>query len=208
MTVLARAIVPPAIPFVIFDEFLVVEEWQALMRFAAERYNDFAASRVVGSSGTHHLDYGYRRSRVLFDLGGFRDLFAARISAFLPNVFYGLSHQPFDVCDFEVQMTATQDGEFFTRHTDNGADSLRGRTITFVYYFHSEPRGFAGGELLLYESAFEGGGLYPASCVQINPQQNQICFFMSDRLHEVCPVRCPSGHFMESRFTVNGWLHR
>jgi Rps23 Pro-64 3,4-dihydroxylase Tpa1-like proline 4-hydroxylase len=38
--------------------------------------------------------------------------------------------------------------------------------------------------------------------------QNQIVFFPSETLHEVLPVECPSGEFADSRFTVNGWLHR
>jgi SM-20-related protein len=199
---------PPTVPFVIFDEFLDVEEWQALMRYAFERQGDFDASRVVGSGVRHHVDQDYRRSHVLFDLSGFRDLFAARISAFLPYVFHGLWQPPFAIRDIAVQLTATQDGEFFATHNDNGADSLQGRAITFVYFFHSEPRGFGGGDLRLYETSDDMGGAYPASCVEIVPQQNQICFFPSERLHEVCPVRCPSGQFMDSRFTVNGWLHR
>jgi Rps23 Pro-64 3,4-dihydroxylase Tpa1-like proline 4-hydroxylase len=40
------------------------------------------------------------------------------------------------------------------------------------------------------------------------PEQNQIVFFRSELLHEITPVVCPSQAFADSRFTVNGWLHR
>jgi Rps23 Pro-64 3,4-dihydroxylase Tpa1-like proline 4-hydroxylase len=194
---------------VIFDEFLVLEELRALMRFAWERRDDFDASRVVGAGGRQLVDDSYRRSRVLFELGAFRDLFSARISAFLPFVFYGLSHPPFEVADIEVQLTATEGGGFFARHNDNGAEALAGRTITFVYFFHSEPRGYGGGDLCLFETA-PGGSEAPMMqvCLPIAPQQNQIVFFPSGAQHEVRPVSIPSGRFIDSRFTVNGWLHR
>jgi len=42
----------------------------------------------------------------------------------------------------------------------------------------------------------------------ISPAQNQVVFFPSDLLHEIMSVRCPSGLFVDRRFTVNGWLHR
>jgi Rps23 Pro-64 3,4-dihydroxylase Tpa1-like proline 4-hydroxylase len=40
------------------------------------------------------------------------------------------------------------------------------------------------------------------------PQQNQIVFFPCSVLHEITPVECPSRAFADSRFTLNGWLHK
>ncbi len=197
------------IPLVVFDEFLVAEEWQNLVRYTFDRSNDFDASRVVADSGVDRIDSGYRRSRVLFDLNEFRDIFAEQIYAFLPHVFTGLGYPEFPVSNLEIQITATNNGEFFRRHNDNGGVSLDSRLITFVYFFYREPRAFTGGELCLFDTELENGEYRtPGPYFQITPVQNQICFFVSEYLHEVLPVQCASNEFMDSRFTVNGWLHR
>jgi Rps23 Pro-64 3,4-dihydroxylase Tpa1-like proline 4-hydroxylase len=199
----------PHIPLVVFDEFLVAEEYHNLMDYTRWRSPDFNATRVVGADGTHQVDPGYRRSRVLFDLANFREIFAERIFAFLPQVFARLEYPPFPVSDFEIQLTASNNGEFFRRHNDNGVHSLSSRIITFVYFFYRQPRPFTGGELCIFDTDLEDGEYRaPGPCSVVTPMQNQICFFVSEYLHEVLPVTCQSNDFMDSRFTVNGWLHQ
>lgn len=196
-------------PLVLLDEFLVAEEWQNLMQYTYERGNDFCATRVVGAGGAHQVDTSYRRSRVLFDLGEFREVFTERIMAFLPHVLARLEYPAFPVSDVEIQLTATGNGEFFRRHNDNGADSLNSRLITFVYFFYRQPRPFTGGELCIFDTELENGQYRaPGPYSVVTPEQNQICFFVSDYLHEVLPVQAATADFMDSRFTVNGWLHR
>jgi SM-20-related protein len=196
------------IPFAVFDEFLVAEEWHKLLHYTAERGPDFDSTRVVGADGLHQIDRSYRRSRVLFDLGEFRDLFRDRVFTFLPQVLDALEYPSFPVSDFEIQLTATNNGEFFRRHNDNGIHSLNTRIITFVYFFYREPRPFTGGELCLFDTNLDDGEYKaPGPYFAYQPEQNQIVFFISEYLHEVMPVQCVSSDFMDSRFTVNGWLH-
>ncbi len=195
-------------PVVMLDEFLVAEEWTGLMQYVFDHRDDFCATRVMGNSGGHEVDRDYRRSRVLFDVGGYRDVFIQRILTYLPRVLSGLGYAEFPVSDVEVQLTATNDGEFFRRHNDNGAEALRNRLITFVYFFYREPQPFAGGELCIYDTSFEDGEcLTTDSSIMITPTQNQMLFFISDYVHEVLPVQCASNDLFDSRFTVNGWLH-
>jgi Rps23 Pro-64 3,4-dihydroxylase Tpa1-like proline 4-hydroxylase len=190
------------------DEFLVAEEWAGLMQYAFDHRDDFCATGVVSVNGSHQVDRDYRRSSVLFDLGGYRDVFVQRILVHLPRVLSGLNYPEFPVSEVEVQLTATNNGEFFRRHNDNGADSLRSRLITFVYFFYREPRPFDGGEICIYDTSFEDGAYQTTGhCTVITPTQNQILFFVSDCLHEVLPVQCASNEIFDSRFTVNGWLH-
>jgi Rps23 Pro-64 3,4-dihydroxylase Tpa1-like proline 4-hydroxylase len=40
------------------------------------------------------------------------------------------------------------------------------------------------------------------------PQQNQIVFFPCSVLHEITAIECSSRAFADSRFTLNGWLHK
>ncbi len=189
-------------PILVMDEFLAPQELVRVWNHAMTRADRFISSRVVGDHNDDVLDPGYRRSRLLFELEGIHHLFASRIMTYLPQVFRRLPYQPFNVSHVEVQLTASNDGEFFRAHTDNGHGSVHDRELTFVYFCHREPRSFAGGELRIYNS--DAAGPYRA----ISPEQNRIVFFPANRWHEISPVSCPSHDFVDSRFTLNGWLHR
>ena len=199
----------PTTPIVIFDEFLVAEEWHGLLEFTMQRAPHFVATQVIGSNGSNHTDNQTRRSRVLYDLDIYQHLFADRLMTFLPHVLARLSHEEFPVSHIEAQLTATNNGEYFRVHNDNDAGPVRGREITFVYFFHREPRAFLGGELRIFDTHWEGDRIAAAGPHRIvYPLQNQVVFFPSYCLHEILPVGCPSRQFADSRFTVNGWLHR
>jgi Rps23 Pro-64 3,4-dihydroxylase Tpa1-like proline 4-hydroxylase len=111
----------------------------------------------------------------------------------------------FPVTHVEAQLTASNDGDFFCPHSDNSHEKVVSRTLTFVYFFHREARPFEGGELLLHDSY---GDCQTGNYQTIVPQQNQVVFFPCSALHEITPVVCPSKAFADSRFTLNGWLHK
>ena len=203
---------PSALPArcVVLDEFLAPQELEELMRFTLERESGFSASEVV-SPGVDGgiVNYEHRRSRVLTDLAHHQDMMLARIKDVLPQVLDKLGMEEFSIAQVEAQVTASNDGDFFHFHSDNGSDRVASRHLTFVYFFHREPRQFEGGELRIHDARLEDGtyvsdGTYQA----IVPQQNQIVFFPCELLHEITPVNCASRQFGDSRFTLNGWLRR
>ena len=194
---------------VVLDEFLVAQEWSDLIQYALGRGASFEKSGVLDAGGASHLDEGYRRSHVLYQLGACESMFVERITAFLPHVLARLRLPPFPISHFETQLTATNDGQFFRKHKDNDSDSVRSRVLTFVYYFFKEPKSFSGGALRLYDAQLDRHGKVTAGPYQtIHPVQNQIVFFPSECLHEVLAVECESRDFSDSRFTVNGWVHQ
>lgn len=193
------------VPVIVFDEFLVGQELQALLNYVLSRESQFTATEVVGSNGAGQVLNDYRRSRVLYDLGPFQQLFAERWMRFLPHVLYRLGHPWFEVRHIELQLTATNNGEFFRLHNDNGAEPVARRTITAVYFFHCEPQYFSGGELRILETDPATHEARGGSTI-IYPLQNQAAFFPSGLLHEILPVTTPD-YFACSRFTINGWLY-
>jgi Rps23 Pro-64 3,4-dihydroxylase Tpa1-like proline 4-hydroxylase len=200
---------PPQTPIAIFDEFLVAEEWRHLLDYTLGHAEAFAATQVIGANGESRLDQRYRRSKVLFDLGPFHQMFVDRLLTFLPHVVSRIGDPGFGVSQVEVQLTGTNNQEFFRIHTDNDSAEVSGRRLTFVYFFYREPRGFAGGELRIYDTLREDGQARAVGPYRVvYPLQNQIVFFPSGCLHEVLPVGAPSGDFADSRFTVNGWFHQ
>ena len=190
------------IPIMIYDEFLVADELRSLLNYSLRNASSFVRSEVVGYGSASEQ----RRSRVLFELGPYDALFRQRLLTFLPHVLHALRKQPFPFIDLEIQLTASNHAEFFRAHTDNDDDELRGRELTFVYFFHREPRRFGGGELKIFDTVKTNSGPTATERFQlVYPLQNQVVFFLSSYLHEILPVICPSRDFADSRFTVNGW---
>jgi SM-20-related protein len=195
---------------VVLDEFLAPQEMEELIRYTLEHEAQFSTSEVISPSGAPGVtDYSHRRSRVLMELGPHEEVILNRIRGVLPRVLQQLGVQEFPVTQTEVQITASNDGDFFRAHCDDAQEMIASRRMTFVYFFHREPSQFEGGELRLHDSRNSGDQpLSTGSYQAIVPQQNQIVFFPCSTLHEITSVQCRSRAFADSRFTVNGWLHR
>lgn len=195
---------------VLLDEFLMPSEVEELLRYALEREQQFVVSEVISPGVRAGLvDYEHRRSRVLYDMGAPGSMLVKRVEECLPRILPRLACGRFPIARVEAQMTASNHGDFFRWHCDDGQEEVARREITFVYFFHREPKEFQGGELRIYQSVRTAGGYIPAGAPQvIVPQQNQLVIFPSALAHEITPVECSSGQFAGSRFTLNGWFHR
>jgi SM-20-related protein len=196
--------------YVLFDEFLAPAELLSLANYVLQHEREFQISEVV-SPGVRGgiVETETRRSRVLMDLGRHRDLIISKLTAALPDALRRLGHPQFEISRVEAQITASNHGDFFHWHSDNGLDAIAGREITFVYFFHREPKPFTGGELRIYDSRWEQNHYVPAGGYRaIVPEQNQLVVFHSSLTHEITQVQSPSQLFTDSRFTVNGWFHK
>jgi hypothetical protein len=195
---------------VVLDEFLAPQELDELISFALLHETEFQNSEVISPSGNPGvIDCDHRRSRVLMDLGRHQETILERIRGVLPRVLDQLGVEEFPVTHVEAQITASNNGDFFAEHSDDALEMIASRRVTFVYFFHREPRQFAGGELRLHDSRWQGELQVKTGSFQtIVPRQNQIVFFPCSRLHEITPVNCASRAFADSRFTLNGWLHK
>jgi Rps23 Pro-64 3,4-dihydroxylase Tpa1-like proline 4-hydroxylase len=194
---------------VVLDEFLAPQELDELLSYTLRHEAEFQSSTVVSPSGDPGVtDYNHRRSQVLMDLGKHEQVILERIRGVLPRVLDQFGVEEFPVTHVEAQITASNDGDFFGAHRDDSQETIASRYITFVYFFHREPRQFEGGELRLHDSRGSDGHVSAGSYQTIMPQPNQIVFFPCSRLHEITPVECPSRLFADSRFTLNGWLHK
>jgi Rps23 Pro-64 3,4-dihydroxylase Tpa1-like proline 4-hydroxylase len=216
-TVVSRASVavaqrPETLPAkcVVLDEFLAPQELEELTRFTLNQEASFQTSEVISPTEEHGIvNYEHRRSRVLMDLERHEGVILDRIKAALPQVLEQLGMEEFAIEAVEAQVTASNDGDFFHFHSDNSSEKARSRHLTFVYFFHGEPRQFEGGELRIHDARLEDGVYVSEGSYQtIIPQQNQIVFFPCELMHEITSVKCPSKFFADSRFTVNGWLRQ
>lgn len=191
------------------EEFFAPAEMSVLWAYAMSHEADFVASEILGGQDESRQDDFFRRSRVLFDVADVYPLVTGRVLDVLPRVIDRLGMVPFTVQQIELQVTASNDSEWFKAHHDSGPGAVSTRELTFVYYCHREPRPFTGGELKMY-GPFDDADAPEAQlrAQTITPAQNSIVFFPSHYLHEVMPTQCSSRQFADSRLTYNGWLHR
>jgi Rps23 Pro-64 3,4-dihydroxylase Tpa1-like proline 4-hydroxylase len=152
----------------------------------------------------------YRQSMVLNAPDAIVRLVVGRIRSAMPDVMAKLGMPAFPVGHIECQVTASTDGSYFRVHTDRGEHAIDAtRQLTYVYYFNREPKVFTGGELRVYDDQIRNGKLARTDQFQIvEPRNNSIVFFNAAVMHEVTPVFVPGKDFRDSRFTVNGWVHR
>jgi Rps23 Pro-64 3,4-dihydroxylase Tpa1-like proline 4-hydroxylase len=187
---------------------LTESEQQQLLAYLIENEGNFTAATVVESdSKSAVINERLRRARTLNQLGKFEGMLTERIKERLQPALQKLGHKEFPLGRIEIQATASNDGDYFRLHPDAGLNDTR--EISFVYFMHGEPRRFSGGELRLFKTRVVDGQLSRADHSHtLSPRRGTLVFFPSLNQHEVLPVRVPTKQFSDSRFTINGWIHR
>ncbi len=190
-------------PYVLLENFIDAAWHAELLRFVMARERDFTPSSVSTR------DTQYRQSLVLHHFPEFAGLMRDRVRSLLPQLSLAFGLGEFPVADIECQLTAHNDGHFYKLHNDNGSTDTLERMISYVFYFHNEPKGYEGGEFRLYNSRIANGRYECGEAVaDIEPKNNSMLLFPSHCHHEVLAVRCRSKRFIDSRFTINGWVRR
>lgn len=198
-------IINPADWFFVTLENFLGDARRMVLEHALKREQDFKPSMVTRDE-RDGVDQRFRRSKTLDDLGDVDRLFTGKLKEALAPAMAKLKLPAFPVGRVEMQMTASGDGDYFRIHRDGDLNSTR--QISFVYFFHNEPRRFSGGEVRIFDAASIEGRSVPTDRSQIlSPRQDVMVFFPSQNEHEVLPVRVPSRAFADSRFTLNGWIH-
>lgn len=114
--------------------------------------------------------------------------------------------EPFGIVSRDMQFTAHNEGDFYKIHRDWRPGDMGHRRLTYVYYLHRQPRGFEGGGLRLFDTTPDGSNYFDQGWSKVLPRDNRLALFPSHVWHEVEEVRCRSGLYEDSRFTLNGWL--
>jgi SM-20-related protein len=192
---------PPA--FLQINNWLGPETVARFLAYAIEHRSEFKPSGVITPEGAC-IDPDRRVSEKLVPVPEIAREIAAHLKQALPDIFAALSAAPFTP-RYEIELVAHGDGAHYKLHQDVRPGVQRDRTISGVYYFNRQPKAFSGGQLRLHALS---ESLKPGAFADIEPENDSVVFFPSWFPHEVLPVSCPSGEFMDARFAVNCWLHR
>ncbi len=185
-------------PHLVLPDFLPPEKVPELVNYMCAHQAEFRDGRTY----TTGVNKEKRISLELLKLGPYRTLFQERILALEEEIFSRLG-VPRILLRFEMRFVASGDGAFFKPHVDTnvGIDLEEPRTVNIVYYFHRRPTAFEGGALRLH-------ALDMQSRVDIPPDWNSAVAFPAWAIHEVMPVRSPSGDFGTGRFAMVCCLRR
>ena len=189
--------------YLVIDDLLCPAEHQDMLVFATASEQHFTAGTVVGDHPEH------RQNLVIPTFGdsAHARLIQNRVLVWYPLLAKALGMPVVPVGLVESQLTAARSRQFYKLHADVGPDCPR--EFSCIYYMHRQPRGFAGGELRLYDCIEQGGQSRPADTFEVvDVVSNRLVVFPSGEFHEAMPVRCPSGEFADSRFAITTWIHR
>jgi len=126
----------------------------------------------------------------------------------MPEVWPYVHMTPFTQTYTEFRLTRHGDNDYFKIHRDTGDDKpISSRALTFVYYFHKEPKIFEGGEILLFDTDTKNTD-FNTRYTKLIPINNSIVFFPSNYFHQVNPVSLKDDLFENGRFAIHGWFHR
>lgn len=196
-------------PHVLIRNFLSEADAERAMAHALLHESEFRDSTVahVDHKGSYAADARLRRSRILDNVAEVAPMIGRRLYEQMPRIFEALKMPPISFRSVEMQLSVHGDGDFFNTHTDNGLPEIAHRTMSYVYYFHREPKRFTGGHLKLYKTVIHQGEHSAGELVaDIDPPRNGLMVFPSYIQHEVTPISCPSSNLADQRLTLNGWL--
>jgi len=197
-------------PVVQICDFLAPPQYEALVRHVRQRREQGRSSGTTDPrTRERRYDESIRRSRLIGDVGLVWPLFEDRLVELFPDLCAQLGIPPFEFGSIERQLTMHGDGDFFQRHRDEQQPGTDGsRVLTFVYYFHDEPKRFDGGALRVYDTTVNPRGhtVVTATHTDIEPVANSIVCFSSQTFHEVMPVRVTDPEPGIGRCTLNGWF--
>ena len=195
-----------ASPFLRMTNFLTPAQRERLLALTRKDKGSFVPARVSrGEKGgvypeiRHALHPGRQATQEV------RRWFVPKLRRLVPRIAAHLQLGQLNNRFFELEITAYLTSGLFRMHSDSEAPNDN-RVISYVCYFHEEPRRFNGGELLLHDCCRSSLQANPSCFTRIDPVGNSAVFFPSDCLHEVVRVDCPSDSLRNGRLSVNGWV--
>ena len=204
--------VDPRCPHLIFRNVFGADYAQSLLKYVVDRQDDFQTGGMHNRlTGERLVDPKIRISSYLDDLGGFGAQIRGLVKAVAAPALKGLNLIEPAVEPKEFVITAYPDGGYIGKHIDTLTGQRSVRILSCVYYFAATPQRFSGGELQLYgfpQPLVTGMKPSQRPFVELTPETDSLIFFPSWLRHEVLPVHVPSGAWVDSRFTVNCWIHR
>jgi len=192
-------------PLVVIDNFLSSNLVPELLSHTIEHEKKFRMANV-GSNNPEYIS-DRRLTHVCFEMGAFKAYFLDYIIDNLIHFKTLLNIPDFNLDKIEIKITNHLNGGFFQPHADNKAmfgDSKR--VVSWLYYFHQNPKAFEGGELLAFDSNIDLQEYNAYKFTKIDPINNRLVVFPSCFYHAVTPTLLADNQFSNGRMAVAGHI--
>ena len=195
---------PRPVPFVRLTNFLTPTQQKRLCTSIRAARDQFVPAMVGKNDVRPETRAAWTANRRTMQ--GVRPWFGPKLRSVLPHVRARLRVVALHRARIEMEVTVYLGGQSYKGHRDNTEGGNRLRKLSYVYYFHRQPRRFAGGDLLLHDTDPETSSATAGAFTRIEPRHNSLVVFPSGAYHEITPVECETRDFLDGRFTVNGWV--
>ena len=192
-------------PIVRRKDFLPPELHAQILEDLQRCLDEFVASPLLaGDQEIYAADR--RRSLTRRALGAYRAELEQHLQTLLLDIpdVAALMNDPAVRLDLHCQVHG--DGDFFGVHSDAEAGRWGQRLVSLVYYLHSRPRRFSGGDLLIYDRRIGGDTYNESAFTRVIPDDNSLVVFPATAVHEVERLQMPDAPLAHGRFTIVGAL--
>lgn len=196
-------------PFVRIDDFLPSCDRQCLLDLLLKNQHNLEELDVTYVGADKKQDYKRDRS-IRLQYGVYcetdlREIFDPLLTPRLPKIVAALQAEPFEAGKHTLRLDATPEGGFGKMHQDVGF----GARLIYLYYFHTHPKSFTGGDLLIYDQHVNDNLPVHDSFTTLRHVDNTLVIFEPHYFHEVTKVKSVDGPLalINSRLSVCGFVH-
>lgn len=124
--------------------------------------------------------------------------FHEKVLAIVPGLIRLFNLNPFTVDSLPLNIVNGGQGHVGYPHQDSSGNRFK---ISLLYYLHSHPKVFQGGDLEFFNASPEHTqGYFPTPQCTLKHQDNMLVAFPSDIYHGVTEVLSESTEFIDGRF--------
>ncbi|MEM7698152.1 MAG: 2OG-Fe(II) oxygenase [Verrucomicrobiota bacterium] len=197
-----------ASPFAVIPNFLSPDDREALADLLTSEKEhlkplrvSYAGNEADPAAVDHKLELETSRNQ----LGVSRPdtiaaILEAPVRAALTPDRLAMCREPLTRAKFRWRLDVTPDGGFARAHQDTMEPSDR---LTILYYYHTHPKRFTGGDLLLYDRQPDDPNSFIADqFTTIRHTDNLLVIFPNERFHQVTRVSAESDSLLDARLSV------
>ena len=200
-------------PFVVRENFLPAKSRQQLLDFLQEHESELEELKVqvfdeeTGKYKPELKISKYRqlgltkRSRELSEI--IRPFFERQLLEFVNT----LGIEPFRTKRHDLRMAVSPDGGYGRMHMDT---VVAGTPLVYLYYFHTHPKAYTGGHLLLYDQDLKTNQVCADHFTTIRNADNKLVVFLPHFYHQATTVRAkqPGSELsrIDARLSVAGFV--
>ncbi len=180
-------------PIFKIENFLSIEENQTLFDYAITNENHFQNDEKIPDD----------KSKFIKNFPN-EEYFISKLKCFASTVSESLWLKLLGMDRIETYLkTYINDSSFSINSASKNNDN---RTLTFIYFFHKNPKSFIGGNLIIYDSIISKDRQPTSTFQEITPINNSLVFFPSLSFTEIIQVRVPSLLFEDGSFMIQGHI--